>query len=110
MRKRWIQINGELVEVTPNHQTQKRQAPYVQADLPDYESPIDGRIVHGRKGRRDDLKRHRCRPWEGRDQEEREAARQRAYNEQMDERRLDENARRAYYQLSPDKRRILEGR
>jgi len=43
-------------------------------------------------------------------QEEKEAARQRAYNEQRDDARLDEHARRAYYELSPDKRRILENR
>ena len=107
---RWVQINGELVEITPNHQAPQREAPRIHADLPDYQSPIDGRIVHGRKGRREDLKRTRSRPWEGREQEEKEAARQRAYNEQRDDARLDEHARRAYYCLSPEKRRILENR
>ena len=110
MRRRWIQIQGELVEVTPGYQVPKSEAPMVQADLPDYQSPIDGRIVHGRRGRREDLKRSRSRPYEGRVQEEKEAARQRAYNEQRDDARLDEHARRAYYELSPTKRRILENR
>lgn len=111
MRRRWIQMpGGDLIEVTPDYQAPKREAPHVIADLPDYESPIDGRVVHGRKGRRDDLKRHGCREWAGREQEEKEAARQRAYNEQRSDERLHEAASRAYHQLDPQKRRILENR
>jgi len=105
---RWIQVNGELVPVGPNHRQPKREAPHIQPDTPDYESPITGLIVHGRKGRREDLKRHGCRPYEGRQQEEREAARQRAYNEQRDDARLEVAARRAFYELDPRKRRMLE--
>lgn len=35
-------------------------AAYVAPDLPDYRSPVDGRLVSGRKARRDDLARNGC--------------------------------------------------
>lgn len=111
MRRRYVQVpGGELIEVKPDYQSPARQAPHVHADLPDYTSPVDGRVVHGRKGRRDDLKRHGCREWAGMEQERKEAARQRAYNEQRMDAKLEDATRRAYHSLSPDKRRILENR
>lgn len=45
-------------------------APYVPAvpqimrDIPEYRSPIDGRIINSRPERRDDLERHNCREWD----------------------------------------------
>jgi hypothetical protein len=106
VRTTYVLINGELVE--------KRYAPkpktaYVIPDLPDYQSPVDDRIVHGRSGRREDLKRTQSRPWEGREQEEKEASRARQYDEQKLDRRIDESAQHAYAQLHPDKRRLLRG-
>jgi hypothetical protein len=47
---------------------------FVQPDLPEYDSPIDGSIVRGRRQRRNDLAKNNCRPFEA---GEREAARQR---------------------------------
>jgi hypothetical protein len=107
---KWIQIDGELIEVTPDHKAPKRHSAHVIPDLPDYESPVSGLVVHGRKGRRNDLKRHGSRPWEGMEQERKESARQRAYQEQKSNAKLEEAARRAFYELHPDKRRILEQR
>lgn len=49
------------------------EAPAVHADLPGYQSPIDGRWVEGRRARTEDLKRSNCRPWEGMETERREA-------------------------------------
>lgn len=49
------------------------EAPAVQADLPGYTSPIDGKWVEGRRARTEDLKRSNCRPWEGMDTERKEA-------------------------------------
>lgn len=98
---------GGLVEVSTSYQ-QMTSAPFVQPDLPGYQSPVTGLWVEGRKARREDLRRHNCRPYEGREQEQKEANRRRAYEEQTSERKLDEAARRAYYQLSPEKRRQLE--
>jgi len=39
--------------------------PYVCSDLPDYESPVTGKIVSGRAARREDLKRSGCVPADG---------------------------------------------
>lgn len=81
---------------------------YVQGDLQGYVSPVNGKWVEGRTARRDDLARTHSRPWEGMENEKREADRQRKYSEDKSEKRLDEAARRAYHQLSPAKRRTLE--
>lgn len=37
----------------------------IHADLPGYQSPVDGRWIEGRAARNEDLKRNHCRPWEG---------------------------------------------
>ncbi len=81
---------------------------YVQADVPGYVSPATGKWIDGKKARRDDLKRSGSRPWEGKEAEKAEADRQRKYAEQRQDKKLDEAARRAYHQLPPSKRRILE--
>lgn len=39
-------------------------APIVAADLPGYQSPVDGRWIEGRKARREDLARNNCVPYE----------------------------------------------
>lgn len=106
MKRTYVIRDGELVEKRPES---RAACPYVIPDLPDYESPIDGSVVHGRSGRREDFKRTACRPYEGREQEEKEAARTRGYDDQKLERRIDESAHRAYAQLHPDKQRILRG-
>lgn len=84
-------------------------APMVMADLPGYDSPIDGRWVEGRVQRREDLKRSGSRPWEGRAAEEKEAARQRAYIEESHNRAADRAVQMGYAQLSTQSRRILRG-
>lgn len=74
------------------HRMQKIITPtHVQPDLPEYESPIDGRIIRGRRARRYDLERSGSRPYEGLDAEQREAAKRRAENEKRIERQLDES-------------------
>lgn len=109
-RRRWIQINGELVEVDLNHRQAPRTAPAVHGDIPEYTSPVSGLVIRGRRARRDDLARTNSRPWEGKAAEMKEAARQRAYAEQKADAKLEEATRRAYHSLNPDQRRILEGR
>lgn len=105
----WDPMLKELVEITPGAPVEQR-APMIVPDLPGYVSPVSGLWVEGRKARREDLKRTGSRPWEGMESERKEAARQRAYAEQRSEQKLDAAVRTAYYQLSPDKRRVLEGR
>ena len=99
---------GAMVEVCQDFQ-QPTDLHYVIPDCPDYTSPVTGKLVSGRKQRRDDLARTGSRPWEGQEQEMKEAARRRQYAEQRTERKLDEAAHRAYYQIDPRKRRALGG-
>jgi hypothetical protein len=105
----WSPERGELVEV-PTTFTQEQFAPMVIPDLPGYQSPVTGLWVDGRKQRREDLKRTNSRPFEGLEQERKEADRQKAYAEKRSNQSLEESVRRAYHSLPPEKRRILEGR
>lgn len=104
MKRTYVIRDRKLVEVT-RHSGPRTH--FVQGDYPDYESPVDGRIVHGKKGRRYDLERTQSRPWEGKDAEQREMNRQNNYDYERQDRRLDESVQRAYAQLHPDKRRVL---
>ena len=101
--------NDELVFYDHDYFHPEDKAPVVFGDLPAYESPVDGRVIEGRKQRRDDLARSGSRPWEGIEAEKREAARQKQYIEQKAERHLNESVWRAWSEMSPDKRRILRG-
>lgn len=104
MRTTYVLVNGGLVL-----KSEIKIAPTLMVipDLPDYESPIDGRVVHGRSGRREDFKRSQTRPYEGREQEAKEAARHAAYAEQHNDRSIDVSVRRALAELHPDTRRAL---
>lgn len=82
-----------------------RVAPDVMGDLPAYHSPIDGRLVDGRAARRDDLKRHKCRPYEQGEREE--ADRRRAAEDRQLESRVGETVERWWAHASGDKREAL---
>ena len=102
MRKTYVirYVNGEPVSVLKSEAwrldsnqppEEPGQAAYVQSDLPEYDSPVTGEIIRGRKARREDLKRNNCRPYE---RGEREAAAQRVRdNERAMERKLIERMR-----------------
>lgn len=107
MRRRFVQIGAELVEVAAGF-VPAPVAPFVVGDLPPYESPVTGKVIAGRAKRRDDLARNNCRPWEGIEAEKKEAARRAAYTEARSDARLDAAAQTAWYQLAPRKRRVLE--
>ena len=102
-----MQINGELIEVTNDYQQEPKADIHILPDLPGYESPVSGLWIEGRAARREDMKRHGARPWEGLEQERKEADRQKAYQAAAYEKKLDEAAWRAYNEMSPEKRRIL---
>ena len=104
MNRRWRYVNGVAVEVTADSPP---LTPYIMRDLPAYQSPIDGRTIAGRAQRREDLKRSHSRPWEGKEQELKEAARQRAYDEVREDRALDQTVRESIREMSPAKRRLL---
>lgn len=99
----------ELVYYDDEYFHPQSQTAVVIGDLPAYESPIDGRTVEGRKQRREDLARSGCRPWEGREQETKEANRYKAQSERRSEEKINESVMRAWHELSPDKRKVLRG-
>ena len=98
-------VDGILVRGTL--QDEGQLGPIIIADLPDYESPIDGHIISGRVARRNDMARTGCRPWEGMQQEQKEAARQQNYESQREDRQLDHTMEKSWHQLSENTRRTL---
>lgn len=84
-------------------------ASMVAGDLPSYTSPIDGKWIDGKRQRTEDLKRSGCRPWEGLEQEKKEAAKEQKYSDQKLDASLTKAASEAFYQLPPQKRDILKG-
>lgn len=63
-RETYILRGGELVEkktgVAISLPRGPLRAPMVVSDIPEYRSPIDGRMISGRADRREDLKRNNC--------------------------------------------------
>lgn len=63
-RRSWIYIDGVAyekgVDIIPD--ISGGNGPVVLPDLPDFVSPIDGRVVNGRKGLRDHCARHNVVP------------------------------------------------
>lgn len=107
-RRRWIYPgNGEPPFEVGADYVPEPKGPLVFGDTPGYQSPITGLWVEGKVARREDLKRSRSRPYEGREQELKEAARQRAYSDAKLDESLTKTASEAFYQLPPRKREIL---
>ena len=104
MKKTFIYRDGKFIEKHADH---RQLMHFIQPDYPDYQSPIDDRIVHGKKGRRYDLARSGSRPWEGMDQESKEVDRDNRIYEQQEDRRLDESVKYAIAQLHPESRKGL---
>jgi hypothetical protein len=56
----WIdKATGEAMEVED-----RVCAPMVRSDIPEYHSPIDGKLISSRSTRREDLKKNGCVEWE----------------------------------------------
>lgn len=109
LRRRYNPATREMEDIPLNAVSARVQSAYIQGDYPDYESPVTGLVVHGRRGRREDLKRHGCRPWEGMAAEKKEAARIQARNEERMNARVDAAVERAWAETSPRQRRALRG-
>lgn len=109
-RRRWVWDSklGELVEVS----TERRApvAPTIWNDLPAYESPIDGRLIEGRRQRRNDLARSSSRPYEGREQEVKEAAKVRQSHERQLDQLAEKIAHRAWAEAPERVRKVFRGR
>lgn len=97
---------GCMVEVDPNY-NQPPRVHYVRGDTKGYYSVVSDKWIDGARARREDLKASGCRPYEGKEAEDKENARQRAYMEAKSDAKLDEHVERAFSDLSPEKRRHL---
>lgn len=73
-----------------------------------YVSTVSGKFIDTKRAREDDLKRHGCRPYEGFEQEQKEANRKNAYEEKKADVKLEAAVSTAYHQLSPEKRKVLD--
>lgn len=107
-RWRWSRERGELVEIAIQRPT--NEAPTVWDDLPGYQSPVSGLWIEGRRARRDDLARNQCRPWEGMEQEKREAAKVQGERERASDQLAEKMAHRAWAEAPERIRRIFRGK
>jgi hypothetical protein len=103
----WDPNLKELVRVQPRR---AQALHFIQPDLPGYESPVTGKWVEGRKARREDLLRTGCRPYEGREQEQKEAAKVQAANERQLDQLAEKMAYRAWDQAPERVRRVFRGK
>ena len=106
LRRRYDPVLKEMVDVPIDAGT-RRAAVQSWAALPEYESPVTGQVVAGRRQRREDLKRTGSRPYEGREAEVKEAARHQAENERKLDQLADKMARKGWAQASPAVRRFF---
>jgi hypothetical protein len=109
MRRRYRYLNGVLVEV-PWSAKSSSAAPFVWDDLPAYESPIDGKPVEGRRQRRNDLARSGSRPYEGREQEAKEAAKVQAAREGKLDQLADRMAHRMWAEAPESTRKLFRSK
>ena len=81
--------------VTPAH---------IQADLPEYESPVSGKIIRGRRMRRYDLESNNCRPYEGLEAERKESQSIRSQRQRQINRKVDAELERTITELDVSNR------
>lgn len=110
LRRRYNSHTGEMEDIPLNAPVRRADSPEIWDDLPGYESPVTGLWVEGRKQRREDLKRNRCRPYEGREQELKEAGRHRAHADRNLDRIAEERAHRAWADAPERIRKVFRGK
>lgn len=108
-RYRWDPQTKAMVEVGIEA-PRESVAPAVWDDLPAYESPIDGRVVDGRRQRRYDLARSNSRPYEGREQELKEAGKYREAQERKTDQLAERMAHVAWAEAPERIRRMFRGK
>lgn len=109
MRRRYVYdpVRKELVETAARR---SQALHFIQPDLPGYESPVTGAWVEGRRARRNDLARSGSRPYEGREQEQKEANRIVAARERKLDQLAEKMAHRAW-DMAPERvRKVFRGR
>ena len=110
IRRRWDPDLREMVDVPVDAPSRRADAPAVFGDLPGYESPVTGQWIEGRKARREDLKRTNSRPYEGREQEAKEAAKVQRENDRKIDQLAEKIAHRAWAEAPERIRRVFRGR
>jgi hypothetical protein len=60
MKRRFVQINGELVEVGHDYVPEPRESHHVMPDIQPYRSQIDGSMITSRSHHREHLRAHGC--------------------------------------------------
>ena len=106
MRRRYVYdpARKELVETAAR---KSRALHFIQPDLPGYQSPVTGLWVEGRKARREDLLRTSSRPWEGLEQERKEAAKATAAKERQLDQLAERMAHRAWAEAPERVRKVF---
>jgi len=60
MRKRYIQIDGILTEVSADYRSEPKCDIYFMPDIKPYQSMIDGTMITSRSQHREHLRQHNC--------------------------------------------------
>lgn len=60
MRRRYIQVDGQLVEVPLNYTPEPRSEYHIMGDIKPYRSMLDGREISSRSTHREHLRSHGC--------------------------------------------------
>jgi hypothetical protein len=109
MRRRYVYDDRSkaLVQVTPRKGAALH---FIQPDLPAYQSPVTGEWIEGRKARREDLQRTNSRPWEGLEQERKEAARHTARQDVKLDQLAEKMAYRAWDAAPERVRKVFRGK
>ena len=103
-RYRWNPDTARLEETGPS---QREYGSLIMTDLPGYQSPVTGKWIEGRKARREDLARTGSRPYEGIEQERKEAAKWHAEREAKLDRRLEASTHETLNHMPERYRRAL---
>lgn len=64
-----------------------------------YQSPTSGKYITSKAERREDLAKSKCRPWEGIEQEKKEAARKKQYQREALDKQADKAVEKAWQQV-----------
>lgn len=59
-RTTYVMRDGKIVPKDTATPYRGESGPQIMKDIPDYRSPIDGRLITSRSHRREDLKRNNC--------------------------------------------------
>jgi len=60
VRRRYVQIDGELVQVSHDYTPEPRSEYHIMGDIQSYRSMIDGTVITSRSRHREHLRAHNC--------------------------------------------------